>query len=605
MIRAVLPNLARCAPRSSRFSLRPIISTISSHDHFSLSHPGPDVSGRRYESTNQSSITPLSPHPPPPSSIQFSPAALAATIGACPGCGALAQTVEPNEAGHYSIKRKAVQSSITRDPSSDEHTPTPLCDRCHDLLHHHAGVSIAHPSLESIQDTIAESPYKHNHIYHVIDAADFPMSLIPNIHKELEASLQRSQNRRAKHAGYRYGKKTEMSFIITRSDLLAPKKDQVDRLMNYLISVLRRALGPYAEHVRLGNVRCVSAKRGWWTKEIKQNIWDRGGAGWMVGKVNVGKSNLYEVVFPKGRAEEVNIQAVRNRARALQSQPADLNEEPLIDPNANDATNVLLPPARAEAPFPVMPTISSLPGTTASPIRIPFGNGKGELIDLPGLDRNSIEGYVLPEHRESLVMKSRVTPEQYSIKEGKSLVLADLIRITPVDPHVIILAYPFVPLAPHLTSTVKAIDLQAGTRPENTGLSTILTPQGRESIKSAGRFQLRYDVTKQRAGPLTTRSGVGLRAGVLPFIVLSADILIEGIGWVELVAQVRRQNGSYSEPAFYPEVDIFSPNGKHIAAREPMGAWLLGSTATKPGQKEKTGRPRRSMATAKRARTAS
>lgn len=602
MIRAVLPKLARCATPSSRPTLLHIPSATR-HDHFEASHLLPLVSFRRYESTDQAIIAASPPHTPPASS-QFSPAAIASSVGACPGCGALAQTVEPNEAGHYSVKRKAVRSSIIRDQSSDEHARTPLCDRCHDLLHHHAGVSIAHPSLESIQDTIAESPYKHNHIYHVIDAADFPMSLIPNIHKELEASLQRSQNRRAKHAGYRHGKKTEMSFIITRSDLLAPKKDQLDRLMNYLISVLRRALGPYAEHVRLGNVRCVSAKRGWWTKEIKQDIWDRGGAGWMVGKVNVGKSNLYEVVFPKGRAEDVNIQAVRSRARALQSQPAEVDDEPLIDPNAHDAMNILLPPARAEAPFPVMPTISSLPGTTASPIRIPFGNGKGELIDLPGLDRNSIENFVLPEHHDSLVMKARVTPEQYSIKEGKSLVLADLIRITAVDPDVIILAYPFVPLAPHLTSTVKAIELQAGTRPEKTGLSTILNSQGREAIKSAGRFQLRYDVTKQRAGPLTTRSGVGLRAGVLPFIVLSTDILIEGIGWVELVAQVRRQNGSYSEPAFYPEVEIFSPKGKYIGAREPMGAWLLGSTATKPGQKEKGGRPRRSMATVKRARTA-
>lgn len=42
------------------------------------------------------------------------PAALpvATTIGACPGCGGLAQTVEKGEAGHYSPKRKAVRSYI-------------------------------------------------------------------------------------------------------------------------------------------------------------------------------------------------------------------------------------------------------------------------------------------------------------------------------------------------------------------------------------------------------------------------------------------------------------------------------------------------------------
>jgi len=49
----------------------------------------------------------------------------------------------------------------------------------------------------------------------------------------------------------------------------------------------------------------------------------------------------------------------------------------------------LLPPAQIEVPYPVMPVISSLPGTTASPIRVPFGSGKGELIDLPGVARSN------------------------------------------------------------------------------------------------------------------------------------------------------------------------------------------------------------------------
>ena len=57
----------------------------------------------------------------------------------------------------------------------------PVCDRCHKLKHHHSGQSIQHPSIQSIQDTILESPHKYNHIYHVVDAADFPMSLIPGL----------------------------------------------------------------------------------------------------------------------------------------------------------------------------------------------------------------------------------------------------------------------------------------------------------------------------------------------------------------------------------------------------------------------------------------
>ena len=55
--------------------------------------------------------------------------------------------------------------------------------------------------------------------------------------------------------------------------------------------------------VRLGNVRCVSSRRGWWTRQVKDEISSRGGGGWMVGKVNVGKSSLFGSVFPKGAPE--------------------------------------------------------------------------------------------------------------------------------------------------------------------------------------------------------------------------------------------------------------------------------------------------------------
>jgi len=63
-------------------------------------------------------------------------------------------------------------------------------------------------------------------------------------------------------------------------------------MMPYLTTVLRDALGRSGKDVRLGNVRCVSAIRGWWTPTLKEEIFKRGGGGWMVGKVNVGKSQF-------------------------------------------------------------------------------------------------------------------------------------------------------------------------------------------------------------------------------------------------------------------------------------------------------------------------
>ena len=413
-----------------------------------------------------------------------------------------------------------------------------------------------------------------------------------------------------------------MSFIITRSDLLAPKKEQVDSLMPYLIEVLRDALGHAAKDVRLGNVRCVSSKRGWWTKEVKEAVWERGGGGWMVGKVNVGKSNLFGCIFPKGRNQEVDFQSLRRTAEIaasgslLETSPASptaMNppeEDSLLqmspqDENDDFSEHTLLPPAPPEERFPMMPIVSSLPGTTASPVRLLFGGGKGEVIDLPGLARDSMEEFVQDDHKQDLVMRQRVKPEQMSIKPGQSLLAGGIVRITPTNPDLIVLAYPFLPFNCHVTSTEKAINLQDQNQPS--GVPIIAKPGVGDTVRSAGVFKLRWDVTRQRAGPLTRPSAVGLKVQTLPFLVYSADLLVEGCGWIELVVQVRKREiesrttnaeGNYNFSIF-PEVEVFSPHGKHVGIRRPMNAWLLGGP--KPvAVTDRTTRPRRSMKGAKK-----
>lgn len=619
----------------------------------------------------------------------------------CPGCGAPSQTVAPEEAGFYTLTRSAVKKFVQDDAKKEDlvfqatldnvdsrvlqelgldnkhaatqeqpQKQTPICDRCHNLLHHHAGVPIFHPSIDSIHSIIEESPHRHNHIYHIIDASDFPMSLIPNLMNRLDLPPLRTQNRRSKHRKYVRDRVADISFIITRSDLLAPNKEQVDTLMPYLRETLRDALGRTNRNVRLGNLRCVSSKRGWWTREVKEDIWERGGAAWMVGKVNVGKSNLFEVVYPKGRGREI-LPTLQPLIPDLDSAPAGTEEslpdfpgmeqpagvveaatdgavdssaglpaEALAenqveqeDQNEPDVFDVeegsLLPPAQLEVPYPVMPVISSLPGTTASPIRVPFGNGKGELIDLPGVARSNLEEYVVPDHQQDLVMRSRVVPEQLSIKPGQSLVLGGgLIRITPTTPDLVFLSYSFLPLNPHVTSTGKAVAIASGERA--TGLHTIMTKKAREQMASAGTFKLQWDVTKKRAGPLTSHAAAKLKPEQLPFKVYSADIIVEGVGWVELVAQVRTSKrkksistlladefadndaspaasdaelttwkplGTQEERAegpTVPQVEIFSPKGKFIGVRPPMSAWLLGGKKAAPANARKS-RPRMSM----------
>jgi len=589
----------------------------------------------------------------------------------CPGCGAYTQTLNADDAGFYSTSRKTVKAFVaarnavakrkhteeavglanvdndtgtgvpesfgledapTFQPwsafSSDQKTSdsgsaselalgdmpsTPVCDRCHALLHHHKGTSIIHPTIQSIQDIIADSPYKYNHVYHILDAADFPLSLIPQLHQHLSLMPQRSHNRRAKTSRFYHGQKSEMSFIITRSDLLAPTKEQVDQMMPYLLQVLRDALGSRGEDVRLGNVRCVSSKRGWWTKQLKDAIWERGGGGWMVGKANVGKSSLFESVFPKGRSQ-VDFQVLRHEALQDQSEGGvglattrngpfhterfdqeglPISESPLLEVTEGLDEDSMLPPAPQETDYPVMPIVSSLPGTTASPIRLPFGGGRGELIDLPGLDRGNLETYVSDEHQLDLVMQSRIKPEQYVVKPGQSMVIGGLIRITPTTPDIVLLACPFVPLDSHVTNTDKAIAIQTQTVPS--GIPTITAAGVGKKMVSAGNFELKWDVTKQRAGPLTAASAVGLKPQVLPFTVFSADILIEGCGWVELAVQVRKRDYRGLEGVIdFPSVEVFSPEGKHIGVRRPMNAWALG-VQRKPRTGSSKTRPRRSM----------
>ncbi|KAF4550232.1 Hypothetical protein D9617_18g034230 [Elsinoe fawcettii] len=441
------------------------------------------------------------------------------------------------------------------------------------------------------------------------------MSLIPSLQQDLRLPRLRTQNRRSKHTSYSRGRVAEVCFIITRADLLAPKKEQVDSLLPYLRGLLRDALGQTGKNVRLGNVRCVSAKRGWWTKSLKEEIWSRGGAGWMVGKVNVGKSSLFEVVFPKGRSAaqpfSPSEQGLRDlelaqRADSLSASSPNTLDEADEDEILLSSPSDLLPPPQPERPYPAMPIASSLPGTTASPIRVPFGAGKGELIDLPGIARSTLESHIFPSARQSTIMHSRVSPEQTVIKPGQSLLLGGgLVRITNSHPKDVVLAYPFVPLATHLTSTTKAEELEMGAREMD--IPSVLAPESRGKVKLVGQMQLKWDVTKARAGPLTRRDAVGLKAERLPFVVLSADVVIEGVGWVEVVVQRRRREweaagadtdafGSLGEgdrgqrEGMWPAVEVYSPEGKYVTVRRPMGAWLLAQKVKKktpPGARQR------------------
>lgn len=540
-----------------------------------------------------------------------------------------------------------------------------LCVRCHDLIHHSSGSPIYHPDIDDIRETIDESPYKYNHVYHVVDAADFPMSLLPQINRLLHATPLRSRNRRSQPHKFYGGRLTELSFVITRADLLAPRREQVDKLMPWIRDTLRDALGRSGRNVRLGNIHCVSARRNWWTKELREDIWKRGGATWLVGKANVGKSYLVHHVFPKGRMDHTGgkepMLTVHKSSTGHYGVHQDYDRrDGLYDARGDTARasnldeTALLPPRPQETNYPQMPVVSALPGTTASPIRIPFGNGKGELIDLPGLDRTALVNYVEERHRGSLVMKSHVKPEQIVLKGPfQSLLLGGFIRITPRTPNLVFLTYNFTPLNAHRTMTEKAIPIQ--TQTSTLRVENIAIPGTGEKIALAGSFALKYDVTKVRAGPITRKDGIDIPVDRLPYRVVALDILIEGCGWVEIVAQVRAkdlvkptrpeglkqaakppsraidssgllqtldltepeetdlsdaenaqrsfgrgEDDSTDNTTPWPVIDVYSPAGKFIGSRRPLNAWILAQPKSSVKKKRSAARPRRSLKGAKK-----
>lgn len=442
-----------------------------------------------------------------------------------------------------------------------------VCDRCHDLIHHNKAVAAPKPDILAIRDYLKESPYKDNRVYHIIDAADFPMSLVPRIHAALAIQGQRSLNRRAAHEKFLGGQKLPtLSFIITRSDLLAATKDQVDSKMEYVRDQLRAALGRAGRDVRLGNIHMISAHRGWWTKQVKEEIRQHGGGIWIVGKANVGKSSFIEACFPKDQRSIENmaewIEEQRQRTEIPNKRQAYMH-----DPSS------LLPPAPREDQFPVLPIVSSMPGTTVSPIRIPFGRGKGEVIDLPGMERGQLEDFVRDEHKRDLIMTKRIKPERCTIKPGQSLLLGGgLVRITAVNPADTILAACFMPIETHLTKTEKAIEMQTEQRAYP---GTVLMNEGTgDTIKSAGKFDLKWDITHSHLPTSVAKAVKDRKVPIpqLPYRVMSADILVEGCGWIEVSVQVRAKRNTEDLPD-YPQIEVFTPKGKHIGTRPPIECW--------------------------------
>jgi len=180
----------------------------------------------------------------------------------------------------------------------------------------------------------------------------------------------------------------------------------------------------------------------------------------------------------------------------------------------------------------------------------------------------------------------------------------------------VVLANPFTSIPVHISATEKCCGFLSSPDPE-----TALTPQPEclfqdpasvsvpvppvvkgvnkrltinpipPAFASAGVFTLLDDVTTKRNPMLLDNSPE--QVARLPYKVLATDILLEGIGWVELTAQVRNRRDTEFKPV---EVEVFTPEGKGIGQRKTMNAFMtLEEGAWKRGLRKHTSRPMRSM----------
>lgn len=215
------------------------------------------------------------------------------------------------------------------------------------------------------------------------------------------------------------------------------------------------------------------------------------------------------------------------------------------------------------------------------------------------------------------------------------MVIAGLIMITPQIPpegELVILAYPFTALPVHITSTTKALQLISEPNPQKrfgvdlfqkspppiespsyTGpepthdlakevpYSPIFTQAAQvhpgpsnlpPHFASAGTFPLSDDVTSVRNPLLPSKDPKDLAK--LPYRIIATDILLSGIGWVELIAQVRRRK---EEEGLKVQVEVFTPEGKGVGSRTTMSADMLRKKGAQLAgvAKKSSARPRRSM----------
>ncbi|KAF3922218.1 hypothetical protein ABW21_db0209482 [Orbilia brochopaga] len=452
--------------------------------------------------------------------------------------------------------------------------PFVMCSRCRNLVHHNKLLSeIPDASFDYIAQVIAQSPFTRIHIYHILDAVDFPMSLLPNARKNILHAL------RSIPGGNK--KDVTMSYVITRADLLMPTEMQVSSLMTYFRRVLSSKLD--VGDASLKDLRVVSAKRIWTTERLKDEVRGRKGGVYLLGKTNVGKSRLYEAIFPKkGRA------SILSETKKFDQSDLD---PPVMNNEEGKEEDWYIQNGH-KVRYPDMPLSHKEPGTTVGPVAIDFAAGRGQLVDLPGMERRGLLNHIRRERVSETIMTSRTIPEKFIVNHLQTLLVGGLVTVKAVQPKddstlpIVLEIVVFSELPGHCAKDEKVEGFLGGSSKTRGFIWSM--PNINDSMASAGVFKLNDDITTSRLKRIIDQNPDFMRTA--KFRVYATDILIEGCGWLEISAQIPKNNP-------LPEIEVRSPRGIGIEQRETMKAYMQN---LRPGAGPPPGaRPRKSMKGAK------
>ena len=335
-----------------------------------------------------------SPHNPPPLSNQYDPDSIhspepTATVQKrCNGCGSIFQHHDPLKPGYLPTTKQTDPSSATdpTDPTTaptapTTPTPTPVCQRCFHLTHYGNTSAIDQDDpltkeVRSRSDVVTHLKWIDTFpptalCVKVVDALDLHGTMAP----QLVGALQTRR----------------VLLAINKADVL-PSALSIHELQVYARKIAKQA---GVQNV----VGCVatSALRGKHgttalSKEIKRLR--QGRSVYMVGVTNVGKSTLFNALKQPGIVSTLNVNPIEMAEQA---------------------------------------TVSTLPGTTMSPLKVRFGTGtnRWDMYDTPGIVVNRPKHDMLTNNalRQALLKHKTIKPNIFSVKSGTSLFLGGMGRI--------------------------------------------------------------------------------------------------------------------------------------------------------------------------------